>query len=62
MKIDLGTIEVTDEQRRAINQCVGMKGLATRDDIRRMAQNLVYEDLVGFVEDAKKREAPCAPK
>jgi len=35
MKIALGTVEVTDDHRRAIRARLGKPGLATRGEVRR---------------------------
>ena len=45
MKVALGTIEVDDGVRRAINAYYGYTGLATRDTIRSFMVNAATADL-----------------
>lgn len=47
MKVNLGTIEVTAEERRIIAAHFGEQGLATRESIRRWVKKLV----TGSIED-----------
>ena len=53
MKVDLGTIEVTDEQRRAIRRHVGLTGLATRDEVRAFIVRNGLADLDVVVGEAR---------
>lgn len=41
MKVSLGTIEVSDESRLALNAHYGRAGLATRDDVRDYVMRVV---------------------
>lgn len=46
MRVNLGTIDVTDEERRAWNRAKGRKGgLATRAEIAAFAQTVVRAEL-----------------
>ena len=51
MKVNLGTIEVTDVQRRAIRHRYGKTGLATREEVRSMYTDLAQEDLQDLVSE-----------
>ena len=51
MKVALGTIEVTDVQRRAIRHRYGKTGLATREEVRREYIHLVEADMEEIVGD-----------
>lgn len=44
MKVNLGTITVSDETRRAIRARVGKSGLATREEVRNEAHALLIGD------------------
>mgnify|MGYP003154312075 CR=1 FL=1 len=46
MKINLGTIEVDDEMRRAIRSRVGGNGLATRAEVKDLFLRLASLELV----------------
>lgn len=37
MRVSIGTVEVSDDVRRAINAHFGRKGLATREEVRSYA-------------------------
>lgn len=56
MKINLGTIVVTNEERLAINKCVGMKGMATRQAIKAMMLDLIEGDLEGALNAATTKQ------
>lgn len=45
MKVNLGTVEVTDAQRRAIRRWSGKAGLATRAEVRALYRALAEGDL-----------------
>lgn len=45
MKVNLGTIELTDEQRKAFRKVQGKSGLATRAEIAAVAQWAVHAAL-----------------
>lgn len=50
MRVALGTIEVSDEHRRAIRERLGRPGLATRREVQRFVLSngmLALDDLVG---------------
>ena len=47
MNVSLGTLEVTDEDRRLIKKAIKRqgRGMATRKEVRDWAFNLILEDL-----------------
>tara|TARA_R100001129_G_scaffold168511_1_gene136768 strand:- start:85 stop:276 length:192 start_codon:yes stop_codon:yes gene_type:complete len=51
MKVNLGTIEVDDVQRRAIRHRYGKTGLATREEVRHEYISLVQGDMQEIVSD-----------
>ena len=56
MKVRLGTIEISDERRRKLNVYRGMKGLASRADVRRMALDGIYQYFVDMEYDVGEQE------
>lgn len=54
MKVNLGTIEVGDVERRAIRHRYGETGLATRKEVRDAYIELAQEDIVELVSDLLK--------
>ena len=51
MKVNLGTIEVGDVERRALRHNIGLTGLATREEVRNAYLDLAYEDIVHMISD-----------
>lgn len=51
MKVNLGTIEVHDDLRRAINARHGQPGLATRKDVRDTCLGHLHADLEAIQDD-----------
>jgi len=47
MNVNLGTLEVTDEDRRIIKKAIKRqgRGMASREEVRDWAFNLILEDL-----------------
>lgn len=57
MKVRLGTIEIDDEERRAIRAYYGQRGLATRADVRAFFIAMAEADLETIVHDfAEERQ------
>ena len=55
MKVRLGTIEIDDERRRLLNIARGMKGLASRKDVRALAHSGIDQLFVDMCCDAELR-------
>lgn len=51
MKVRLGTIDVDDDTRRAINAHYGKKGMATRADVRSFALSAVRGEVDNVLDD-----------
>lgn len=51
MKVNLGTIEVDDDYRRAIRAHFGKTGKATRKEVKNFYQALADADMEGIVHD-----------
>lgn len=51
MKVNLGTIEVTDVMRRAIRHRYGKTGLATRKEVRSLYAELAQGDIEDLVSE-----------
>jgi hypothetical protein len=45
MRVNLGTIDVTDEDRKAFRKARGRSGLATREEIASLAQTVIRAEL-----------------
>lgn len=54
MKVNIGTIEVNDDVRRAVAHRFGKKGLATRADVRSLYLSLADADMQTIVDDWEK--------
>ena len=57
MKVNLGSIEVTDDERRAIKRWQNERGMATRDDCRA----LVYQWVAVLLEEISKEVSTLPP-
>lgn len=51
MKVAIGTIDVSDDMRRAIADLLGKKGLATREDVRMCYQRIADADLLTILSE-----------
>ncbi len=57
MRVRLGTIEIDDERRRLLNVYYGMKGLASRKDVRAIAHSGIEQLFVDMCYDAEQKES-----
>ena len=53
MRVRLGTIEIDDERRRLLNKARGMKGLASREDVRALAHSGIDQLFIDMCYDAE---------
>lgn len=60
MKVSLGTIEVDDDVRRAVNDFLGKPGLATRETIRSVYLRCADADLNEIVSTWRQNQEDIA--
>lgn len=57
MRVQLGTWEITDDDRQTLKRWLGQRGLATRDDCRTWA----HDALAAMLKEVSKEVATMPP-
>lgn len=58
MRVQLGTIDVSDEQRRLLGRRMGKTGNASREDVRRFIIDHGLADLAAAVAEEAENDPP----